>query len=787
MEIIERPNMRAVHYLNSIKFKDFKQDCLDDAKTKQETIPKEPDIKAKYSFIKQFCKTHIKTKGETCRVYSHTLNTPKGIGGRLFCGGSAQGISNKYRGVLFNGITTDVDMKNAHPVILRWICKKHNIPCPHLSYYVENRDQIINNTKFFKTKAIGKKAFLVSTNDDKPLKDKKNKPKVLQDYDAEMKTIQKQLAEYPEYKGLIDSMPTEKRESNFYGSAINRIMCYYENIILHHAIHIQNKNNLEIAILMCDGNQIYCDHYQNTGLLQEITDYVNEQMPDLNMEWTYKKHDTSITIPADFDETNYKTANSEIPWLELTESYYAKMLSNVCFENKKILTTGLGKELEVFQFTGVYWKPLPLHNADLMKDNFDVLYNYLKNELELVGFEEKEYSRYLNQLKALQTNINQVNIIKLFKNMHYTDNVEFNKNANLFVFENAVYDLALGQKQEIHNPEDYMSSSCGYDYIDGQNSEIREDIEKFVNGLFDLSIVPFVWKVLACFLKQENTYERAYFFLGEGRNGKGTLTTLLNNALGKYWGELPVDYYTSCVKEADRPNQALYNCRNSRVLNTSEVNNKGQNNSVVKFLDGKFKVLTGRDTITARKLGTINIAYFKPGIPLIQLNQMPEFTGSKKTEISLKERISVVPFQNTFVNADDERLNTLPTFKQKDTGLKTKFDSLEYRQEMVKILFEKYAFVLKEGVNIPPLVAEHTNSYFDSLGILPWFKDNYEFTGNDFDRVALEVVKDDYINYTSKTMSIRELREELNSLNICCVHKKYSIKQYKYNIINETH
>ena len=31
MELIERPNMRAVHYLDAIQFKDFKQDCIDDA------------------------------------------------------------------------------------------------------------------------------------------------------------------------------------------------------------------------------------------------------------------------------------------------------------------------------------------------------------------------------------------------------------------------------------------------------------------------------------------------------------------------------------------------------------------------------------------------------------------------------------------------------------------------------------------------------------------------------------------------------------------------------------
>ena len=92
MELIERPNMRAVHYLNSISYDKFRKDCIDDALKNEEKRPKETDIKTWYDLLKQFCKTNIKTKGVTKRIYAYSQTTPAGLGGRLFGGGSIQGI-----------------------------------------------------------------------------------------------------------------------------------------------------------------------------------------------------------------------------------------------------------------------------------------------------------------------------------------------------------------------------------------------------------------------------------------------------------------------------------------------------------------------------------------------------------------------------------------------------------------------------------------------------------------------------------------------------------------------
>ena len=93
------------------------------------------------------------------------MNTPAGLGGRLFSTGSMQGISGLYRGLLMRGKGTYIDMKNAHPVILKYICRLHSIDCPALEYYINHRDEVLSK---WSNKAMGKNAYLVATNDKKP-------------------------------------------------------------------------------------------------------------------------------------------------------------------------------------------------------------------------------------------------------------------------------------------------------------------------------------------------------------------------------------------------------------------------------------------------------------------------------------------------------------------------------------------------------------------------------------------------------------------------------------------
>lgn len=313
MELIEKPCLKAVHYLNSITYSEFKNDCITESTNSGSKKPTDKDMKTWFSILQQFCKTNIKTKGTTKRIYSYSLNTKDAEkGGRLFSGGSMQGIWSVYRGLLMRDRGTDIDEVNCHPVILRYICRLHGINCAELEYYINNRDECLDN---FKGKNINriqaKTMYLIATNNDKFIRNSAIKTEHYKKYEKEMKEIQKKLIEIEEYKGLFDDIEESKKQKNYNGCAINKILCYYENKILQHAIHVINEKGIEIAILMFDGLMVYGDFYEDEELLKSITDYVEEAMPTLNMKWAYKEHDITLQIPDDFDENNYDNKKEE--------------------------------------------------------------------------------------------------------------------------------------------------------------------------------------------------------------------------------------------------------------------------------------------------------------------------------------------------------------------------------------------------------------------------------------------------------------------------------------------
>ena len=229
MELIEQLPISKINYLNSLSFNDYKHYCKSSCKNEEER-------RKQYNITKHFCETNIKTRGETKRIYAYTLTTPLEVGGRLYCGNSIQNLSSKIRGFLIGNTTTDIDMKNAHPKILEWLCKKHNINCPNLSYYNNNRDALlVQYGSEFKTE------FLKCVNDNKPKK--KMKDKFAKDFDSECKNIQLILTGLSDYAAIVNTVPDTKLY-NFYGSAINRILCVFENKILQEIISVINRNNI---------------------------------------------------------------------------------------------------------------------------------------------------------------------------------------------------------------------------------------------------------------------------------------------------------------------------------------------------------------------------------------------------------------------------------------------------------------------------------------------------------------------------------------------------------------
>ena len=162
MELEERVPLEKVRWLATLSFKRFEQECIN-KKTKKE------DICLSFEQLRQFCKVNIRNGGITRRYYSYSANAVKFYEGRLYSGGSIQGIPATVRGFLMKGTTTDIDMSNSFASIIRFICKKYNISAPHLEYYINNREDCLSR---FPSRLEGKEAYIVAAYSDKILRNK---------------------------------------------------------------------------------------------------------------------------------------------------------------------------------------------------------------------------------------------------------------------------------------------------------------------------------------------------------------------------------------------------------------------------------------------------------------------------------------------------------------------------------------------------------------------------------------------------------------------------------------
>jgi hypothetical protein len=115
--------------------------------------------------LKKLCKN---TNGQNLVKYNHSKGSSSLAKGRLFATSvSLQNLPRELRGALATGKYYDIDMVNAHPVILAQYCKKNSIDCKCLDKYVKNRDiileQISLTTKNTNKEKI-KKTFLSALN-----------------------------------------------------------------------------------------------------------------------------------------------------------------------------------------------------------------------------------------------------------------------------------------------------------------------------------------------------------------------------------------------------------------------------------------------------------------------------------------------------------------------------------------------------------------------------------------------------------------------------------------------
>ena len=155
-----------------------------------------------------------------------------------------------------------IDIINAHPVILNYLCKKNNIDCNILKNYIENRELILSS--FGENRKIVKELFLSILNGG--FKDIYSDIKQINNY---LKLFENEIIRVRNYFYINDKRYLDI-DYNYKGRNLSRVILDVENQILQIMINYFTSKNVNILTLEYDGLKIYTDKNSKHFSINEL-------------------------------------------------------------------------------------------------------------------------------------------------------------------------------------------------------------------------------------------------------------------------------------------------------------------------------------------------------------------------------------------------------------------------------------------------------------------------------------------------------------------------------------
>lgn len=238
----------------------------------------------------------IKNKGD---IIHTKYNFSKNLGtyGRLFPQNtSLASMPREIRNCLANEKYYDIDMKNAHPVLLSQYCKKNNIRCDVLDEYVKNRDTILN--EICKDSNIehdeAKQTFLSILNGGKGggWQIPKYKGTFIYNFKQEIKSVHDSICRIntDEYKKVA-----RRKDFNKEGTMMNIILCKLEHMILMNAVMFMTERGYNVDVLVFDGFMVRKIKEITPEILIQLQKYIKEKT-DYDIEFVEKTMENKIDL-----------------------------------------------------------------------------------------------------------------------------------------------------------------------------------------------------------------------------------------------------------------------------------------------------------------------------------------------------------------------------------------------------------------------------------------------------------------------------------------------------------
>ena len=316
----------------------------------------------------------------------------------------------------------DIDMVNAHPVILNYLCKKNNVDCNILKNYIENRELILSS--FAEDRKSVKQLFLSILNGG--FKDIYSNEKQTNNY---LKLFENEIIKIQNYFHINDIRYLDI-DYNYKGKNLFRIILDIENQILQIMINYFTSKNVNILTLEYDGLKIYTDKYSKHFSINELELNIYKNI-GINMKLAFKN------IEDDFPEFGIRCNTDNIKNKNIIENKIKVIHHDHCLEKKN-------KTIPMYFFNGMKYD-----NNIILKSICDIFQNNVN--LNCIGnscvsfkmidfkFRKIKYSLKLldmcnfikGSLNDLSKNLND----KIITKEHFSDNFELMKYKACFPYE----------------------------------------------------------------------------------------------------------------------------------------------------------------------------------------------------------------------------------------------------------------------------------------------------------------------------------------------------------------
>lgn len=237
-----------------------------------------------------------------------------------------------------------------------------------------------------------------------------------------------------------------------------------------------------------------------------------------------------------------------------------------------------------------------------------------------------------------------------------TDGSIFDQDPNLLGVKNGMVDL---ETLKFYTGSDvrknHISMSAAVAWPNIAIEEAYQQAKPFLDFLLDVmsgdaDVTTYLGRLMGYCLIGTTQEEKFWLMVGDGRNGKGTLTKFVHWLLGDYGAFLdPALYIRNRWGDpgADRAKPELGNLWGKRYAVTSEPV-KGQ------FNEEMLKAHTGRDPITFRRMRSDVLWTFDPTFKLFFLTQ--HAPRVEDVGPSMRARARVIHFNQSYVGREDPKL-----------------------------------------------------------------------------------------------------------------------------------